>query len=205
MTIDVSPTTKTPSHHVSLKPADGSGTEYGLILSPNGNAINRRPRQGSNYVPFTQNDWSGGRGLKLATDDRSRFADSKRLNTRRAGLVTLGGLETYTTGHRVVEQFMPANAAGLTWQALTGANRFVAYKVTIPTGATGNRARIYFWVRRRGTPGTFEARLKNNNAGDPGTEAKLVQVTTSNIDDTVSMLYEFTFSSVQAVSAGQVY
>jgi hypothetical protein len=141
--------------------------------------------------------------LKLATDDRSRYADAKRLNTRKPGLVTLGGLETYTTGHRQVEQFMPAAAAGLSWQALTGSNSFIAHKVTI--SATGNRARVYFWVRRRGTPGTLSARLKNNNAGNPGTEAKLVQVTTSNIDDTISLLYEFTFSSVQAVTSAAIY
>src|SRR5262245_29243014 len=129
MTVDVSPTTKTPTHHVSLKPADGSGTEYGLILTPNGNAIQRRPKTSSQYVPFTQKDWSGGRGLRVATDDRSRFADSKRLNTRRPGLITLGGLETYTSGHRQAEQYMPADASGLTWQTLTGANTFIAIKV----------------------------------------------------------------------------
>lgn len=201
MSVDVSPTNKVNTHHISLE--DASNVKYGLVLSPNGNAITRRPRANSQYVPFTQNDWSGGRGLKNATDDRSRFADSKRLNTRRPGLITLGGLETYTSGHRQVEQFMPPDASGLTWQALTGANRFIAHKVTI--SATGNRARIYLWVRRRGTPGTLEVRLKNNNAGDPGTEAKLVQVTTSEIADTISMLYEFTFASVQAVSAAALY
>ncbi len=199
----VDPLSKTNAHHITLEPADGTGTRYGLVLSPNANAITRRPKAGGSYVPYTQNDWSGGRGLKLATDDRSRFGDSKRLNTRRPGQITLGGLETYTTGQRVAEQFMPADAGGLTWQFLTGANRFIAYKVTI--SANGNRARVYFWVRRRGTPGTLSARLKNNNAGDPGTEAKLVSVTTSDIDDTISLLYEFTFSSVQAVTAAQVY
>lgn len=203
MTIDVSPTTKTPTHHIALKAADGTGPEYGLILQPDANAIQRRPKTGGNHVPFTQNDWSGGRGLKNATDDRSRFADSKRLNTRRPGQVTLGGLETYTSGHRQVEQFMTSDAEGLTWQPLTGASRFIAYKVTI--SATGNRARLYFWVRRRGSPGTLSARLKNNNAGDPGTEAKLVQVTTVEIDDTISVLYEFTFSSVQAVLLAAPY
>jgi len=199
----VDPTSKTYAHHITLEPADGSGTRYGLVLSPNGNAIQRRPKQNSQYVPFTQNDWSGGRGLKLATDDRSRFADSKRLNTRRPGQITLGGLETYTTGHRQTEQFMPSAAAGLTWQSLTGANRFASYNVTI--SATGNRARIYLWVRRRGTPGVLSVRLKEDNAGFPGTQAKLVQVTTSDITDTVSMLYEFTFTSVQAVTAANVY
>jgi hypothetical protein len=207
MTPSVSPTSKKNSHHITLQ--DAAGTIYGLILSPNGNAIQRRPKQSSNFVPFTQNDWSGGRGLRMATDDRSRFADSKRLNTRRPGQITLGGLETYTSGHRQVEQHMPgdfevqASITGLTWKALTGDDQYIAYKVT--ASATGNRARVYFWVRRRGTPGTLSARLKDDSPGDPDTELKLVTESTTDIDDTISQLWEFTFTSVQAVTATTVY
>lgn len=202
MTPNVRPTNKQNTHHISLE--DEAGTIYGLILSPDGRSINRRPKQSSNFVPFTQNDWSGGRGLKLATDDRSRYADSKRLNTRRPGLITLGGLETYTSGHRQAEQFMPSDSdTGVTWQALTGDNQYIAYKLT--ASASGNRARVYFWVRRRGTPGTISARLKSDDSGDPGTELKLVQETTADIPDTISMLYEFTFTSVQAVTSTTAY
>jgi hypothetical protein len=204
--VDVSPTNKNSTHHISLQAADGSGTKYGLVLTPNETAIQRRPRVGSDHKPFTQNDWSGGRALKFATDDRSRFADSKRLNTRRGGQITLGGMETFVTGHRKAEQYMPSDVAGgvgLTWKALAGSDRFIAHQVTI--GTTGNRARIYLWIRRRGTPGALSVRLLNDDAGDPGTQAKLVQVTTSDITDTVSLLYEFTFSSVQAVTATNLF
>ena len=74
MSVNVGPTLKSSelTHHISLE--DALGTKYGLILSPDGKAIERRPKANSQYVPFTQNDWSGGRGLKNATDDRSRFA-----------------------------------------------------------------------------------------------------------------------------------
>jgi hypothetical protein len=199
---DVSPTNKINTHHISLQ--DPAGMKYGLILSPNGNAIERRPKGNSQHVPFTQNDWSGGRGLKVATDDRSRFADSKRLNTRKPGLVTLGGLETYTGWFRNVEQYMPADASGLTWQSLNGSSRYIAVQIT--ASASGNRARIYTWIRRRGTPAsTLIAELCANNAGAPGTVLKSVSVAVSDIGDTVSQLYEFAFSSVQAVASGATY
>ncbi|HEX2697218.1 MAG TPA: hypothetical protein VHM28_05875, partial [Anaerolineales bacterium] len=202
MTIDVSPTTPTPSHHISLE--DANGNKYGLILYPTARSVQRRPKQSSQYTPFTQSDWSGGRGLKFAESDPSRYADSKRLITRRIGDVMLAGQETYSTGYRAAEQFMPADSAGLSWQALTGGNRFAAFKLT--ASVTSNRAKLYFWVRRRGTPnGAFEARLKNDNAGDPGSQLRLVSATTSDIDDTISLLYEFTFVSVQAVTNGVNY
>jgi hypothetical protein len=207
MTPYVRPNIPNSSHHVTLE--DAAGTIYGLILSPNGNAIQRRPKQSSNFVPFTQNDWSGGRGLKMATDDRSRFADAKRLNTRRPGQITLGGLETYTSGHRQVEQHMPgdyevkATVTGLTWRSLTTIYDY-AHKVT--ASATGNRARIYIWLRRRGTPaGSITVELCADNAGNPGTVLKTVTETTDDITDTISQLYEFTFETVQAVTASTVY
>lgn len=206
MAIDVSPLSKSPTHHISLKPADGTGTEYGLILTPNGNAIQRRPKTTSQYVPFTQNDWSGGRGLKNATDDRSRFADSKRLNTRRPGLVTLGGLETYTSGHRQVEQYMPSQANGLTWQSLAGANKHIFVSLQA-TGGTGNRAQVYLWVRKRGAPtGTLTVRLRANNAGVPGSVQQPAVFTNDMIADTVSVLYEFWFlAPTGVVNNGTVY
>ena len=200
MSVDVSPTNKNSTHHISLE--DAAGTKYGLILRDPA-AVRRQPKQIAIYKPYTQNEWSGGRGLKIATDDRSRFADSKRLNTRRGGQITLGGLETYTAGMRQQEQYTPADASGVTWVALTGSNRFAAYQVT--ASATGNRKRVYFWVRRRGSPGVLSARLKSNNSGNPGAELKLIQVDTDEITDTVSMCYEFTWLSVQAVTATTVY
>lgn len=200
MSVDVSPTNKNSSHHISLE--SSAGTKIGLILS-SPNAIQRNPRVGSTYTPFTQKDWSGGRGLKFATDDRSRYADGKRLNSRRAGTLAIGARETFITGHRQQEQFMPAAALGVTWQPLTGSSRFIASQVTISD--TGNRARINIWVRRRGTPGTLQAQLRTSSAGEPATVEKTVTATTTDIDDFISVLFEFTFTSVQAVTAAALH
>ena len=202
MTIVVSPTTTSPTHHIKL--SDGS-TELGFILRSgtriDARAIQRRPRQNGQYSPFTQNDWSGGRGIKDAASDRSRFADSKRAITRHGNTVMVGGQETYATGYRQAEAYMPGK---LTWQSLLTTNRYIAYQVT--ASASGNRSAIYLWIRRRGSPtSTLTVELCSNSGGNPSTVLKTVTVTTSTITDTISQLYEFAFSSVQAVTSTTVY
>jgi hypothetical protein len=204
-TIVCNPTTSNATHHISL--TDGSST-IGFVLrngrgDTDSRAIQRRPRQNGQYSPFTQSDWGGGRGIKDAQADRSRYADGKRAITRHNGSVMIGGQETYTTGYRQAEAHMPGK---VTWVPLTGEFRYLAYKVT--ASATGNRGAIYIWVKRQGTPtGTLTVELCSDHAtpGKPGTVLKTVTATTSNITDTVSQLYEFAFSSVQAVTNTTVY
>lgn len=200
--IVVSPTNANSTHHVKL--TDGISSLGFILRSGNrtdARAIQRRPRQNGQFSPFTQNDWGGGRGIKDAQADRSRFADSKRAITRHPGTVMIGGQETYTTGYRQAEKYLPGN---LTWQSLLTTERYIAYKVT--ASASGNREKIYLWVRRRGTPtSTLTVELCSDNSGDPGSVLKTVTATTTNITDTVSVLYEFAFSSVQAVTATTAY
>lgn len=201
-TIVCDPTTTAPTHHIKL--TDGS-TSLGFILRSGGRidprAITRRPRQQGQYSPFTQSDWGGGRGIKDAGSDRSRFADSKRAITRHAGTVMLSGQETFTTGYRQADAYMPGK---LTWKSLLTTNRYIAYKFT--ASATGNREAVSLWVRRRGTPtSALTVELCANTAGAPGAVLKTVTKTTSDITDTVSQLVEFAFTSVQAVTSATLY
>jgi hypothetical protein len=205
MTVTVTPTTTNPTHHISL--SDGSSTVGFILRNGRGDtdprAITRRPRQNGQYSPFTQTDWGGGRGIKDAQADRSRYADGKRAITRHNQAVMIGPQETYSTGYRQAEAHMPGS---VTWVNLVGETRYSAYKVT--ASATGNRSAIYLWVRRRGTPAstlTVEYCADHATPGKPGTVLKTVTATTTNITDTVSVLYEFAFSSVQAVTATTVY
>ena len=202
MPVVVSPTTTNPTHHIKL--SDGVNN-VGLILysggRPNPRAITRRPRQNGQYSPFTQSDWGSGRGVKDANSDRSRFADSKRAITRHNGTVMIGGQEKYTTGYRQAEAYLPG---AVTWQSLLTSNRYISYKPT--ASATGNRSAVYLWIRRRGTPtSTLTLELCSDTAGNPGAVLKTVTVTTSTITDTISQLYEFVFSSVQAVTSSTAY
>lgn len=202
-TVVCDPDQTNPTHHIKL--SDGSGNVLGFILRSgtrtDPRAINRRPRQNGQYSPFTQSDWGGGRGIKDAPQDRSRYSDSKRAITRHNGTVMNGPQETYTTGYRQAEAYLPGS---ITWQSLLTTNRYIAYQVT--ASATGNRSAIYIWVRRRGTPtSTLTVELCANSAGNPGTVLKTVTKTTSDITDTISQLLELEFSSVQAVTATTVY
>lgn len=202
MTIVCDPTSTNPTHHIKL--SDGTN-ELGFILR-SGNrtdprAITRRPRQNGQFSPFTQSDWGGGRGIKDAQADRSRYSDGKRAITRHVGSVMLGGQETFTTGYRKQEQYMPGK---VTWKSLLSADRYIAYKFL--ASASSNREKIYLWIRRRGTPAsTLTVELCSDNSGDPGTVLKTVTKTTSDITDIVSQLSEFIFESVQAVTATTSY
>lgn len=202
-TVVCDPTSTNNTHHVKL--SDGEGNVLGFILR-SGNrvdprAINRRPRQNGQYSPFTQSDWGGGRGIKDAQSDRSRYSDAKRAITRHNGTVMLGPQETYTTGYRQAEAYLPGS---LTWKSLLTTDRHVAYKLT--ASATGNRAKVYLWVRRRGTPtSTLTVELCDDNAGNPGTVRRTVTKTTSDITDTISQLLELEFSSVYGVTSTTAY
>jgi hypothetical protein len=202
MTITVSPTAASPTHHIKL---DDGVTSVGLILrsgqTVNPKAITRRPRQNGQYSPFTQSDWGSGRGIKYAASERSRFSDSKRAITRHPNTVMIGGQETYATGYRKAEAYLPGD---VTWQSLLTTERYIAYKFT--ASASTNRSAVYLWIRRRGTPtSTLTVELCSDNAGNPGSVLKTVTKTTTNITDTVSELVEFEFSSVQAVTSGTSY
>lgn len=198
----VSPTTPNPTHHLKL--SDGVN-EVGLILR-SGNrvdprAIERRPRQNGQYSPFTQSDWGSGRGIQDANSDRSRFSDSKRLITRHNGTVLIAGQETYATGYKQADAYLPGN---VTWTALLTTNQYIAYKFA--ASASGNRAALYLWLRRRGTPtSTLTVELCSDSAGNPGTVLKTATATTNDLTDTISELYQFTFASVQAVTAATNY
>jgi hypothetical protein len=115
MAVRVSPTEKTPSHHLSL--SDGTHT-LGLILAngkgerdPRGIKQNGYPRSVTRisqnvagysdfelpYSPQVQQDWSGGRGLEDFDRDTTRFFDSYRADTTRGDIVC-GPKETLTDG-----------------------------------------------------------------------------------------------------------
>jgi hypothetical protein len=197
-TVVCDPDQTNPTHHIKL--SDGSGNILGFILRSgtrtDPRAINRRPRQNGQYSPFTQSDWGGGRGIKDANADRSRYADAKRAVTRHNGTVMIGPQETYSTGYRQAEAYMPGN---LTWQSLLDTNRYIITRTT--ASGTGNRSALYFWIRRRGTPtSALTVKLMSESGGTPDADIKTVTKTTSDITDTVSQLVEFTFSSVAGVT-----
>ena len=111
--IDVGPTAKYPTHHLSL--TDGV-TTLGLLLvdrngKPTGLSLSETPTpptvtrisQGASgygdfeqpYTPYIQSDWSGGRGQEDFEGDTTRYTDGYRIDTRRNDLIC-GPKETRT-------------------------------------------------------------------------------------------------------------
>lgn len=183
MAPDATPTNRKPSHHVTLEEVSGAN-KYGFILSgargearPQG--IKRDPIQRTSlklsqgatrysdfaepFTPIDQNDWSGGRALEDFERDQSRFFDSYRLNSWQPNRLILGPQEVYTTGVRKLNQKIPGS---VTWQALTGSQRFLAVKFTTPSGGY-SAGRFMALLRYVGAPGNLSLDLRNDSAGDP--------------------------------------
>lgn len=204
-----------PTHHIVL--SDGT-TEYGLILCdgrgvPSASAIRRTPIQRSSlkfsqgeteysdlempYTPIVQSDWSGGRGSENFDRDRSRFYDSWRAYTLNEGEIILGGQETYTTGHRNLNE---TAFTDVTWTALDGNTRYLARKFT--TAAAYTATYVYLWIRRIGTPtGTLTVGLYNDSTGDIGTliTGATATTTTTTITDKESVWHKFTLGTAPAL------
>ncbi|MGH2621590.1 MAG: hypothetical protein ACRDHG_13645 [Anaerolineales bacterium] len=183
MAPDATPGNRKPSHHVTLEEVSGAN-KYGLILTSadgkaNPRAIKRDPiqrttlklSQGSTrysdfaepFAPIDQNDWSGGRGLEDFERDQTRFFDSYRLNTWQPNRIIMGPQEVYSSGVRSLNQSLPGS---VTWQALTGSQRFVAVKFTTPSGGY-SAGRFMVLLRYVGAPSSLSLGLRNDSAGDP--------------------------------------
>jgi hypothetical protein len=216
-----------PTHHLTLS---AGGTTYGIILVRPGqneegepillaspSAISRTPMsrtstkftQGQTqytdfeqpYTPIAQDDWSGGRANENFDRDSTRFFDSYRANTWHEGQILLGPQETYCTGHRDSDSNMPGS---VTWQALTGSQRYLAYKFDDSAAYSADRA--FVWVRKVGTPnGVLTLEICADNAGDPGAVAKTVTLAVADGPAFQSEFVEFDWATTTAFSGSGTY
>lgn len=149
-----------------------------------------------------QRDWSGGRGGERLSDDPTKYRDGKEVGTWIEGHVFLALQWQIATGYRDQEITL---AGSKSWKALIDSEQSIGVPVT--ASATSNRERIALWVRRVGTPtDNLTVELRTASGGSPtSTVLKSKTVTTTDITDTVSELWEFVFDSVQAVTATTIY
>jgi hypothetical protein len=137
------------------------------------------------FRPIAQSDFSGGRGLLTFETDTRRFQDSYRTDTRHAGKVFNGPLETYTTGdHRKIMQWMPGPTLGVGWQALYGSVLYYARSSTAPSGGMS----AYYAsaiLKAVGTPPDVRLEVWTNVAGSPGAliANAYVSVTAASMND----------------------
>ena len=219
MPINVSPTTGLDStHHLALEDADG--TTQGLICyNRDGDktaSVATTPfptfasqlRQGrgkhSDRVPpfedIAQSDFSGGLAMLHHDEDESKYLDGKRIDTSRAGEVIHGGLETYTTGLRDFDESWPGD---VDWVSLYSGGT-ESKTVSFVAGASYNVNSIVVILKKVGAPtGNITVSLLASN--DAVLKSKVLVVGTDLLTDLVSERVEFTFASVQAITATTTY
>jgi hypothetical protein len=218
--INVGPGLPNPTHHVSLE--DSRGRKVGLIVCDsqgveNPRAIKCSPVQrtamktttGSTtyadisdwpWTPIAQSDFKGGRGLDDFSNDATRFFDSYRANTM-FGTMYNGPKETYTKGTRSQDFSL---SGSLTWSALLPGNR---QRLAVKFGSSSNYnvTTIALWIRRRGTPsGSLTIDFCSDISSNPGTVLQSATITTTVIDDTVSVFHHVTIPA-QSVTTGVPY
>jgi hypothetical protein len=235
--INVTATEPEPTHHISL--ADGV-TTYAFALVNNAgtrsqraiqrNPIQRTPLKTSTgaqkysdlqlpYASTAQDDWSRGRANEDFDRDTARYYDAWIANTQHEGQVILGGLPTYATGYRTLDQHMPGdvvNGGGgwaayshVSWWKLygsTGIGQMRYFGTKLTASGTYTATCVWLWIRQVGSPpGSLTVSLYSDNAGAIGTLLKTVTLASSEYTNQISELHRFTFASTQAISSGTVY
>lgn len=169
-----------------------TGEQFSIVLNSEGRRIGDFDEQ---------RDWSGGRGGERFSDDPSRYRDAREAWTWTPGYLFPSLQWQISSGYRDAEMALVGSKS---WRGLYGSTQSISRTVT--ASASSNRAKVWLWVRRVGTPGTMTVELRTNDSGSPSsTVLKTVEITTADITDTVSVLQEFEFSSVQAVTSSTVY
>lgn len=166
--------------------------QFSIVLSSEGRKIGDFDEQ---------RDWSGGRGGERFSDDPTKYKDAKEACTWIPGYLFPSLQWQISTGYRDAEQALVGSKS---WKGLYGATQSISRTVT--ASATSNREKAWMWIRRVGSPGTLTVELRSDDAGEPSSSVlKTVDITTTDVTDTVSVLQQITFASVQAVTSGTVY
>jgi|10_taG_2_1085330.scaffolds.fasta_scaffold00110_36 hypothetical protein len=182
-TEDETAVTKAPAQRTIL--ATGGGGRYDDFDYP--------------WRPIPQDDWSGGRAQEEFERDRSRFFDSYRALTSRQGGILSGPQETYTSGHRDMDQSMPGSTTFATVTDTVNSKSFVA-------SSSYSAAKIMLWVRKVGTPNAaLTVTLHADSGGSPGSVLKTVTLAVADQEPFQSELVVLTWPSVQALSATTTY
>jgi hypothetical protein len=222
MTPTAGATEQRPTHYITL--SDGSDTIGIIPIDERGrdNALaiqrSRYPRMATHisqghskyenvnppYRPITQDNWQSGRGEDDFEDDTERFLESLRANTEHEKQIILGGLETYGTGHRNLNQDMPGD---MTWGGtLYSTTLYLARKFTTTAAYTAND--VMLWIKRIGSPGgTLNVQIWTDSGGSPdaiigGASAALA---VSSITDVVSELHVFSLGTPPSLSNATTY
>ncbi|MFA5808744.1 MAG: hypothetical protein WC935_00220 [Thermoleophilia bacterium] len=179
---------------IGLRPINGAAGIREIPFTPSSLKVTEGGGKYSDFdLPYShiaQLDWSGGRG-QLEFSDSTRFYDSYCAWTTREGMAVPGPQWSFASGNKLCDMSL-WNGANMNWLALYGTNRFQSYYKST-SGDTYTGAKMGFWIKKVGSPGTLTAALYSD-AGTPGTPNAAIAsgtVTTSTITDIASLWYKF--------------
>lgn len=148
-----------------------------------------------------QRDWSGGRGGERFSDDPTKYRDAKEACTWIPGHLFPALQWQLPTGYRSQDIALVGSKS---WRGLYGTTQSISRTVT--ASASYNADKVWLWIRRVGTPGTLTVELRTDSGGSPSsTVLKTVDVTTSTITDTISVLQAFDWTGTESLTSTTVY
>ncbi len=191
--VNVGDNVQDSTHHLSLKKADGTGEELGLIIPEGVGNIQQNPyspsslqfstgRQGYGsfeppYSSLDQVDWSGGMGQAYFKDP-SKFLDSYNAWTLTEGMWLPAPMARNIRTARAENVYMPNSGelvtaggesfknVGVSYQTLSGTNSFLSAEFTTTEGYSVTE--IWVIMKYFGAPPTLTCAIYSNNAGEPG-------------------------------------
>src|SRR3990167_3225085 len=222
--VRVGPELTDPSHHISL--TNGRRT-YGLFLPDESKSIREVPMTPSTILAgggggkfgddepgmhhSAQDDWSGGRGSELFSDDPQRYFDGQNCWTLTPNYLLPGPLITTYSGFNVsgADSYMPgvhtvSNHGDVGWTQLLGSKRYIS----APRSGTSTLVVdvISMLVRRVGSPGTLTFEIRTDDAGLPSTTVQKTSTkTVSDITDTVAQFVQFDFTGTESLTGSSVF
>lgn len=221
MTIDVSPTNPSPTHHFAL--SDKFKTRIGLLAcAPDGThkdlfdaslyikspvlttALKQTTGSSSYdifdypYSPIVQDDLSGGRANLDFERDGTKYYDSFRTLSGRQNKAIAGPLEQYTSGLRSQEQNLPGSED---WLQLTG-DKCHIYK-RFQAGSSFTMGKGWIHVRRKSTPREMTIKVYSDSAGNLNAQLATVAVPYTRMNDTLSEWLNETLSAT--ITSGSYY
>lgn len=180
---------------VALIPSDSAGTfaYSGITRAPLERNAMKTTTGTSDYADFEEpwmstpdEEWSGGRGLKLFKDDKTRYLDGKRAQTAFQGIFN-APLDYYSTGYKKAHTNVPDS---LVWRNILN-NEITQTFSPVESFTAGQ---LYLHVRKRGNPASdLFVELWDNMTwtGDPLFEGRY---TTGWVTDTTAEFFKFELS-----------
>lgn len=156
-----------------------------------------------------QRNWKNGHGKEYLSDEPDGYFDGSNVFTANKNLLHNSLLQRFTKGLRSSDFALPEGVGGVDWQPLfaggTGSHvaQYISRTVVATNTYSADKAAI--WVRRKGSPGTLTLELCSNSAGSPGTVLKTVTKTITDIQENISALLEFDWTTTSSIVSATTY